>query len=124
LLPKGIPNLIASKGTHITGTVFPLACIAGAQTALIIGKISKENLFQAIHTYRPGMVFGFPTFLLLLVNDPTAQQYDFSSVEVAMTGGVLSMQFTLMTEKIKLLLLLPRPQLYQGWNWLLRNCRI
>jgi len=85
--PKGSPNLIASKAMHITGTVFPLACIASGGTALVIGKMSKESLFQAVHTYRPGLVFGFPTFLLLLVNDPLAAQYDFSSVEACTTGG-------------------------------------
>jgi acyl-coenzyme A synthetase/AMP-(fatty) acid ligase len=67
--------------------VFPFAHIAAGQTAIIIGKITKQNLFEAVHNYKPGMVFGFPTFLLLLVNDPEAAQYDFSSLEVGLTGG-------------------------------------
>lgn len=87
LLPPGTSTLLASKGTHITGTVFPLSCIAGGLTALIIGKITKINLFEAVHNYKPGKIFGFSTFLLLLVNDPEAPEYDFSSLNIAYTGG-------------------------------------
>jgi len=87
ILHKDKPNLIASKATHVTGSIFPLSCLGMGATAIVIGQITKTHLFDAVQSYRPGLIFGFPTFLLLLVHDEEAAKYDFSSLEVAMTGG-------------------------------------
>jgi len=81
------PNLLLSKGTHITGTIFPLACFCAGKTCLVMAKITKENVFKAVDTYKPGFIWGFPTFILMLVNDPDAVNYDMSSLEVAVSGG-------------------------------------
>ena len=81
------PNLLISKGTHITGCTFPLACLSSGKTCLVMAKITKENVFKAVDTYRPGFIWGFPTFLLILVNDPEAVNYDVSSLEIAASGG-------------------------------------
>ncbi|CAG7822836.1 unnamed protein product [Allacma fusca] len=81
------PNLLVTKGTHITGSLFPLTIISSGKQALVMSTLSKNGIFRAVDNYKPGLIWGFPTFLLLLVLDPDASNYDFSSLEIAATGG-------------------------------------
>jgi acyl-coenzyme A synthetase/AMP-(fatty) acid ligase len=81
------PNLVASRGTHLSGILFPLSTFVSGKTALVMAIISKANLLTGVDKYKPGLVWGFPPFLLTLVNDPDAVNYDVSSIEVCLTGG-------------------------------------
>lgn len=85
--PEEKSTLLLSKGTHISGSLFPLGAMMMNRTVLVMGKITKEKLFQGVDKYKPGLIFGFPTFLLSMVNDPDAKNYDFRSVELVSSGG-------------------------------------
>ncbi|CAG7833040.1 unnamed protein product [Allacma fusca] len=86
-LTSDAPNLFISKGTHITGCVFPLCAFVSGKHCLVMPVINKHNLFESVTTYKPGFIWGFPTFLLLMVNDPEASNYDFSSITIVASGG-------------------------------------
>ena len=57
------------------------------KTILVMARITKENIFNAVHQYKPGLIFGFPTFLLQMINDPSAKDYDLTSLELVSSGG-------------------------------------
>ncbi|CAL8133012.1 unnamed protein product [Orchesella dallaii] len=42
---------------------------------------------DAVDAYKPSFIFGFPTFLLMLVNDPEVSRLDLSNLEIIGSGG-------------------------------------
>ncbi|ODM90616.1 Luciferin 4-monooxygenase [Orchesella cincta] len=80
------PNLIFSKGTHISGSTFPFSLLVSGKTAIITGKITNEITLKTVHELKPGFAFAFPTFLLVLVS-PEAQNYDTTSLKILWSGG-------------------------------------
>lgn len=46
------PNLLASKGTHVSGAVLPLAILAKGVMGVVLSKVSKEILIQAVDKYK------------------------------------------------------------------------
>lgn len=56
-------------------------------------QINKDNIFKAVDTYKPFLVFGFPLFVLLLVTAPNAEKIDRSSITVVCTGGIVIKEY-------------------------------
>ncbi|CAG7785994.1 unnamed protein product [Allacma fusca] len=83
------PNLIVSKGTHVTGALLPFAALIAGKLALVLPIITKENLFHAVDKYKPAFIWGFPTFICELVNGSGVEEFDFSSVQYVASGGTL-----------------------------------
>jgi acyl-coenzyme A synthetase/AMP-(fatty) acid ligase len=80
------PNIIASKGTHISGSVFPLSMITKGVLGICLPQVNKEILIKTVDKYKPGTVFAFPSFLLAL-GTVDADGYDVTSIETILTGG-------------------------------------
>ncbi|XP_021943567.2 4-coumarate--CoA ligase 1 [Folsomia candida] len=80
------PNLIASKGTHVSGALLPFAMLVRGVLGVVLAKMSKEIIIQTVDKYKPGVVFAFPSFLLSL-GSSDADGYDVTSVETIFTGG-------------------------------------
>lgn len=57
-------------------------------------QVSKTNLLEAVHKYKPKIAFGFPTYLKAWIasTNPEDKQYDRSSLEFMATGGIVVQQ--------------------------------
>lgn len=49
---KKKPNLLLSKGTHISGMGLPLSCLAKGGTSLVMSRITKHNFYSSIQKYK------------------------------------------------------------------------
>jgi len=90
-LPKNNarPSLWLLRCTHVLGLLYPIRNIFVGDWSVMMPTVTKSNIFKAVDTYKPFIVFGFPTFLLSLVEDPEAQNIDRSSIQLIATGGVV-----------------------------------
>lgn len=51
------PNLVASKGVHISGTVFPLAVLASGNTGVVLSRVDKQTIMEVVHKYKVWFTF-------------------------------------------------------------------
>ncbi|XP_021943573.1 4-coumarate--CoA ligase 1 isoform X1 [Folsomia candida] len=84
-----LPALWLLKGTHVLGLLYPLRNVFVGDHSIMMTTINKENIFKAVDKYHPFLVFGFPLFLISLVNDPEANKIDRSSIEIVCSGGIV-----------------------------------
>lgn len=83
------PAMLVLRCTHVLGILFPLRNLKAGVWSVLMHEITKINIFQAVDTYKPQLAFGFATFLALLATDPEARNYDRTSLEVIITGGMV-----------------------------------
>ncbi len=84
---EGMVNLIFTKSTHISGMNFPFGSLIAGIPCVYLTFISRERVLQVVGKYKPSFVFGFPTFLLLLANDPLAAELDLTNLECIAGAG-------------------------------------
>ncbi|CAG7724168.1 unnamed protein product [Allacma fusca] len=94
--------LTMGRPTHITGSCIPFAALSAGKGLLQLNNVTMENIFHAVHHYKPEGIFGFPKYLLYLANSPDASKYDFSSLRVVSTGGVVITPSFVQTMECKL----------------------
>ncbi len=87
------PALWLLKCTHILGVLYPIRNIFVGDWSIMMHQINKDNIFKAVDTYKPFLVFGFPLFILLLVTDPATEKIDRSSITVVCTGGIVIKEY-------------------------------
>lgn len=46
------PNLIASKGTHVSGALLPFAMLVRGVLGVVLAKMSKEIIIQTVDKYK------------------------------------------------------------------------
>ncbi|RIB21632.1 hypothetical protein C2G38_1999103, partial [Gigaspora rosea] len=73
---------------HITGMdrIIHTTLIRGAPT-IIHSNSSAETICELIQKFKITYIYTDPTIILKLVNDPLAQQYDLSSVDMVLCGA-------------------------------------
>lgn len=86
-IQEGMVNLIFTKSTHISGLNFPFGSLIGGIHCVYLTFISRERVLQVVGKYKPSFLFGFPTFLLILVNDPLAAELDLTNLECIAGAG-------------------------------------
>ena len=52
LFYKHKTNIIASKGTHISGAVVPFSMLIGGNFGVVLPKVNKEILIQTVDKYK------------------------------------------------------------------------
>lgn len=86
-IDSGQVNLILTKCTHISGTILPFGSLIGGVHCHYLTLISRERIFQVVGKHKPNLIFGFPTFLLLLASDPEAELLDLTGLEYLALAG-------------------------------------
>ncbi|CAL8071215.1 unnamed protein product [Orchesella dallaii] len=80
-------NLVFTKSTHISGAITPFASLLKGIGIVYLTYITNERIFDAVETYKPGLIFGFPTFLLMIAHEAEVAGLDLSNLEIIGSGG-------------------------------------
>lgn len=73
---------------HVYGmTVVMNFAIRLASTIILVPKFDRDLILQLINKYRPTYFPGAPTMYVGLINHPSIDQYDLSSIEACLSGS-------------------------------------
>ncbi|OXU31486.1 hypothetical protein TSAR_017010 [Trichomalopsis sarcophagae] len=87
LIRKGANVLWYSNQSWITGSNFILTCIRLNCTRILHANFDPEETSKVVEKCKVNWMFVTPSMLAEMVNAKVFSRYDYSSVEVLMTGG-------------------------------------
>ncbi|RIB04156.1 hypothetical protein C2G38_2008510 [Gigaspora rosea] len=75
---------------HVFGLIWIVhATLLFATTTIVLSNHSVKTICESIQKYKVNYVYVSTGTIITLVNDPLAQQYDLSSVEMILSGGFM-----------------------------------
>ncbi|MCR4420093.1 MAG: AMP-binding protein [Clostridia bacterium] len=72
---------------HVLGQNIGLGALLAGDTLVLLPSMSIDTVLEAIDRYRITTLFGTPTFFRMILEHPTVDQYDLSSLIWCYTGG-------------------------------------
>ncbi len=84
--PKDVA-VVALPNFHLSGTSWSLQWFARGSTCIVQEQVDPALLLQAIQEYRVTHLFGVPTVLNLMLENPLRNTIDFTSLKLIFYGG-------------------------------------